>query len=177
MNIIRVTNDKTSLYKDFLALYSISFPVFEQRTAEQQILAFKSSYYHLDIYLEEETLIGFISYWEFRENIYIEHLAINSRFRGNGYGSAMLNEFISKNIKPIILEIDPIVDDISAARLRFYERCGFLRNSHNHSHPPYVRGNKAHSLVVLSTQKELSALDYNEFSTNLSCVVMNFDSE
>ncbi len=67
-------------------------------------------------YCSEGSFIGFISFWEFKDYLYIEHFAINNEIRGKGYGSTILNKFIKSTPKTILLEIDPIIDDISNAR-------------------------------------------------------------
>lgn len=174
MNCININHSKHLSYNQFKELYTISFPIFEQRTEEQQEKAFNHSAYHLSGYEENNAFIGFISYWEFEEYIYIEHFAINQELRGKGYGNKILNDFITiKTPKIVLLEIDPIVDEVSEARLRFYRRCGFYENPYPHIHPPYRNGNKGHSLVVLTTQREITEKEYQTFHTELTEVVMD----
>ena len=67
----------------------------------------------------------------------VEHFAINARLRGKGYGSKLLDYFVRSLDKIVLLEIDPITDNISEARLRFYQRCRFHENPHPHKHPVY----------------------------------------
>lgn len=45
--------------------------------------------------------------------------------RGQRYGSRALS--MLPNDRPVILEIDPPVDEIAIRRKGFYERCGFTR--------------------------------------------------
>lgn len=172
MNIIKITSRDMPLYAEFEELYKNSFPVFEQRTAEQQIRAFLSPLYNLDIYEENGILIGFISYWDFTSYIYIEHFAIHNIHRGKGYGNRLLNMFVEKNHKMVILEIDPIIDDISSARLRFYQKCNFYENPYNHVHPPYREGYEGHNLRVLTTERSISEGEYRRFNSDLKDVVM-----
>lgn len=167
-----INNTSDPLYAPFIALYAQSFPIFEQRTASQQEKAFASPSYHLSAYHEADTLVGFISYWEFETYIYIEHLAVNQATRGKGYGSKLMKELIASTSKIILLEIDPIVDDISASRLRFYQHLGFYSNSHTHTHPPYREGYSAHPLVVLTTQRAITQVEYQLFSHDLTHIVM-----
>lgn len=112
----RIYDSNHKLYNDFKKLYSQSFPIFEQRTETQQEYAFNNKNYHLIGYCSEGSFIGFISFWEFKDYLYIEHFAINNEIRGKGYGSTILNKFIKSTPKTILLEIDPIIDDISNAR-------------------------------------------------------------
>lgn len=172
MEIVRLTNSIHTLYTTFENLYKNSFPIFEQRTVEQQEKAFASDKYHLDCYFKEGLFIGFISYWEFDDYIYIEHFAILRELRGSGYGSTLLKEFICRNSKQALLEIDPVTDEISAARLRFYKACGFYENSYLHTHPPYRNEFEGHSLVILTTNNEINEEKYFRFSSDLKNIVM-----
>jgi len=168
---IRRMDDR--LYSRFKALYSSSFPIFEQRTEAQQAWAFEQAAYHLAGYTDDGKWTGFISYWEFDTYIYIEHFAIDSSLRGQGYGSRVLKAFVEQKGKTILLEIDPIVDEVSAARLRFYTHCGFLTNPYPHRHPAYREGCQPHPLVVLTAPKAISEKEYQRFYDDLCIVVMN----
>jgi len=169
---VKISNSTDDLFKDFQQLYHKSFPEFEQRTLAQQEKAFLQENYHLTAYIEHNTFIGFIAYWEFESFIYIEHFAITQLIRGQGYGYRVLSDFMTANTKIIILEIDPIVDEISAARLRFYEKCGFKLNTHAHIHPPYRAGYQGHDLQLLTTQREISKKEYKDFNFALQTIVM-----
>lgn len=190
MDTIQITDRKNPLFGTFMKIYSSSFPVFEQRTDIQQDKAFDDIHYHLAAYLDsnaccsvesdktcstgDRNFAGFISYWEFDGYIYIEHFAVNNTIRGKGYGSKILDSFITAHLpKRIVLEIDPLEDEISRARLRFYERCGFSANAYVHRHPPYRSGCTPHPLIVLSTNGEISETGYKRFSKDLSDIVMN----
>lgn len=172
MERVKLTDTETTLYAQFKELYKKSFPLFEQRTEKQQSSAFSSARYQLDAYIENGTLTGFISYWIFDAYIYIEHFAIHDQNRGKGYGSMLLKEFIEKNNKTIILEIDPVTDEISASRLKFYQNCDFYVNDYHHIHPPYRTGEKGHSLVVLSSGRTISVHEYDCFNRELRETVM-----
>ncbi len=172
MRRIEITSSGDERFEEFRRLYGTSFPIFEKRTEDQQEYAFGCSQYHLAEYWEGSTFIGFISYWEFDSLIYIEHLAIDTTLRGKGYGSQMLDSFLASTSKTIILEIDPVVDEISRARLRFYERCGFRHNGYQHRHPAYREGYQPHPLVVLSSRRQMTPEEYDEFSRNLKEIVM-----
>lgn len=124
MNKIPLRDSRHPLYGVFEALYALGFPIFEQRTREQQERAFLSANYHLTAYEENAVFIGFIACWEFDEYVYIEHCAIDRGLRGQGYGSRLLSGFITECRKMVLLEIDPVVDAVSEARLGFYKKCG-----------------------------------------------------
>lgn len=81
MDILEITQKQDPLYPTFEQIYTASFPLFEQRTEEQQEQAFQSPNYHLVAYLKDNLFIGFISYWDFSTYVYIEHFAIHENFR------------------------------------------------------------------------------------------------
>lgn len=162
------------LYGAFKDLYATSFPIFEQRSADQQMHAFGNEQYKLLAFSEEHTFLGFISYWEFDTYCYVEHFAVNTDLRGKGYGSTLLQTFIRSVNKIVLLEIDPITDPISAARLRFYKRCGFHENPYPHKHPAYRSEFEPHSLIVLTTQRPINEAEYQIFVADLTQTVMAF---
>ena len=160
------------LYKPFRELYETSFPVFEQRTELQQIRAFRNDGYRLLAFTEGKVLIGFIGYWRFEAYGYVEHFAVNTALRGRGFGSGILGSFIESEAGIVLLEIDPVVDEVSEARLRFYTRCGFYANPYPHEHPPYRDGCPPHPLVVLTTRRRITEREYRTFSADLRTIVM-----
>jgi len=173
MEVTRLISSDDPLFRNFKEMYEVSFPIFEQRTDDQQEEAFLHSNYCLNCYFYESRLTGFIAYWEFDTYLYIEHLAIHPAERGKGLGKVMLDQLMSSHTKRLILEIDPVTDHVSARRLRFYQSLGFVENSHTHTHPAYRKGFAPHSLTVLSTQGLLPYSEYEVFNADLHNKVMN----
>lgn len=172
MEKTRIASTGHPLYTAFKEIYAGSFPVFEQRTEAQQQAAFSSAAYRLTAYTENGTFIGFMAYWTFGNYVYIEHFAMSPALRGNGYGSRALYDFVSGSPRTVLLEIDPVTDAVSAARLRFYERCGFHANGYRHIHPPYREGYSGHPLVVLSSGRPITPDEYALFARYLAETVM-----
>ncbi len=168
----RIRDIKEEMYPFFQSIYSVSFPLHEQRSEEQQLMAFKDSRYFLCGVSEDEKLIAFIAYWEFEDYIYIEHFAVHPERRGKNIGSKVLQVFAEKVKKTILLEIDPPVDSVSNKRLEFYRRLGYKANPYSHFHPPYIRGHKPHELMMLSLNREIDQAFYNRFYDDLVRVVM-----
>ncbi len=160
------------LYQSFRDLYVESFPIFEQRTATQQAYAFQCERYKLLVFTDGDTFLGFISYWDFDTYRYVEHFAVNAVLRGKGYGSRMLQAFLQTTDKVTLLEIDPVVDSVSEARLRFYKKCGFHENPYPHRHPAYRSEYKPHSLEVLTAKRKITKEEYKRFYMDLSKTVM-----
>lgn len=81
-------------------------------------------------------------------------------------------ELLAGEDKPVILEIDQPVDEISRRRQAFYKRAGFATNSHAHVHPLYCPENPGHALVVMARPHPLTKGEYAAFAAYLSDVVM-----
>lgn len=177
MNVIPINSSKHRLFHLFASLYQCSFPIFEQRTSQQQEEAFANPQYHLLGYEQDDVFIGFISYWELKSCIYIEHFAINTNLRRQGYGKRILTQFIADNNSTILLEIDPIIDKISLARLRFYQQIGFYQNTYRHAHPSYRKEYAPHNLIILTAKAPISAQTYDQFIEELHNTVMSFSMD
>ncbi|GEM_PF-78613 len=169
----RIKSVKDKYYSAFYDIYSQSFPIHEQRNVEQQVMAFDSEDYHLVCLLEQDEILSFIAYWDFNSYVYIEHLAVNHKMRGKNIGSETLSLFAHVIQKTIILEIDPLIDEIALKRYRFYEKLGYISNPYLHHHPAYNREYTPHKLVVLSYPNKLDQTQYNKFNNDLRDIVMN----
>lgn len=169
MNLERITTSKHPMYQRALALYQISFPSHEQRERTSQDAVLKNSAYHFDLIFDNDNFVGEILYWEIAGMRYVEHFCILPEMRNKHYGQRTLGLLQDK---PLILEIDPPVDEIAIRRKHFYERCGFTENPYCHVHPPYHAGNQGHALVVMSSPEGLTQAEYDIFFSYLKNTVM-----
>ena len=169
MNIERITGVTHPLYQKAMELYNLSFPPHEQRETHSQNQILMQDAYHFDIICDEGEFVVEILYWEIAGFFYIEHFCVLPAMRNKHYGQRILNAY---QVTPLILEIDPPVDEISIRRKRFYERCGFVENSFRHIHPPYHAENQGHELVIMSSPIMLEADEYESFNRYLRDVVM-----
>ena len=169
MEIHRITLTGDTLYEKAHQLYSISFPPHEQREdfSQTQILAQEA--YHFDVICDQKKFVGEILYWDLGGAFYIEHFCVAPDMRNKHYGQNILNAYQST---PLILEIDPPVNEIAVRRKKFYERCGFTENPYDHVHPPYHRGNAGHELVIMSSPRALQSDEYERFRDFLQNTVM-----
>lgn len=176
METIRITTTDERLFGQLWKIYNDSFPRVERRTLEHQQIALRSDDYRLMAYAEGDTLAGLIGYWEFADYIYVEHLAVNPAMRGGGYGSRMMRELIGSTAKTIILEIEPVQDEQTARRLRFYEKLGFRVNPYAHAQHMYHDDDpQGFALTVLSYPEPISRSQYERFNDDLQQVVMKWE--
>ena len=169
MEITRITRTDAPLYAEAMNLYGISFPLHEQREADSQTAILQQEAYHFDVVCDKGNFVGAILYWDMGGSYYVEHFCVRPEMRNQHYGQKILEAYRNT---PLLLEIDPPVDELSIRRRHFYERCGFVENPYPHVHPAYHRGNTGHALVVMSAPKALSAEEYERFYQFLQETVM-----
>ena len=169
MEVHRITQSNDPLYQKAIDLYKISFPPHEQREIPSQIHILQHDAYHFDIICDNGEFVGEILYWDIGGAFYIEHFCILPSQWNKHYGQKILNAY---QATPLILEIDPPVDEMSIRRKKFYERCGFMANPYFHIHPAYHRENAGHELVIMSSPKILEQDEYEHFTHYLQDIVM-----
>ena len=126
--------------------------------------------YHFDAICPDGMFIGEALSWKIGDFRYIEHFCIQPEMRNKRYGQRALALLLQAH--PLMLEIDPPIDEISLRRKGFYERCGFVANPFPHVHPPYHPGNHGHALVVMSAPAPLTQKDYDAFNRYLQDEIM-----
>ncbi|PIF04780.1 MAG: GNAT family N-acetyltransferase [Arcobacter sp.] len=133
-------------------IYISSFPSYERRTLSEQKLILEDKKYEARIFIKDNQVLAILFFWHFSKYTFVEHFAINKSFRGQSYGSKILKNFMEE-YKNIILEIEPIKDEISEKRYKFYEKFGFLKNEHIHFQVPFRKGDEKFELLLLSLKK------------------------
>lgn len=127
MTFERITSPSHPLYADAMVLYGISFPAHEQRETPSQTAILTHPDYHFTAILDGSHFVGDMLYWETPDFRYIEHFCILPALRGQRYGSRALSMLPCD--RPVILEIDPPVDEIA------HPPQGLLRTLRLHSEP------------------------------------------
>ena len=171
MHFERIRSTHGPRYAAAMALYRSSFPAHELRTAASQARALTQDAYQFRLIFDEAAWVGLLLCWDAGDFFYIEHVCTRPELRGRRYGQAAL-ALLAEEGKPIILEIDPPVGDLSRRRQGFYERAGYHANPYAHVHPPYHAANRGHALVVMSYPDVLSADTYAAFADYLKHTVM-----
>ena len=112
---------------DVRKLYFNSFPPEERRSWDsiENLLRDETSRYNIEILLQDEIFVGFISWWQFDSFCYIEHCAILPHKRGGGFGTNAILKFRTLSKLPIVLEVELPNEDIAKRRVAFYKRNGF----------------------------------------------------
>ena len=138
----RLRNAEHPLYEAAKQLYESSFPREERRSDPQHRRALADEAFHSLALSDERGLAAILYYWQHPDFTFIEHLAVCPERRGCGIGHRVLRmaaEQLSPD-RPVILEIEPAVDERTRRRLRFYESCGYRRLPDYHEQQPYHAG-------------------------------------
>lgn len=172
-SVKRITTVDAIEFSQVDELYESAFPYHEKREKRAKACALAAEQYFLTAWYKDETFIGLIGSWHFDNMTYIEHLAISSSCRSQGYGKQILEQFLQQQTLTV-LEIDPLTTEIANRRWAFYQGLGCKRNNFSHHHPAYHKELADHELVVLSYPDELSQRQYADFTDQLKQVVMAF---
>jgi RimJ/RimL family protein N-acetyltransferase len=106
-------------------LYIESFPLSERRPVEDMLNLYKGDTpFVISVTVEDDQLVGFLTYWDLDKFIFAEHFAISPEFRNGGYGRKVMELFMQVP-KPIILEVELPATILSERRIGFYQRLGF----------------------------------------------------
>lgn len=142
LRAVRIRSAQDEGYAALLRLMEGSFPPEERRSEPQHRRALAEDDFHCLLLREEGQVAGLLTYWRHRDFAFVEHLAVNPEQRGRGLGHRIMHllaEELCPGV-PVILEIEPVCDEMTARRLRFYESCGFVRLPDAHVQLPYHAG-------------------------------------
>lgn len=119
-------------------LLTIAFPPEEYRELRnlREYTDHTGNFYN-NVIFDDETLVGFITYWDFGHFYYFEHFAINPALRNGGYGKKVLNHLCKALQHPIVLEVEMPVEEMAQRRIHFYQRQGFELWEREYQQPPY----------------------------------------
>ena len=162
MEFLRIDPEEQERWNSVWNLYEESFPVAERRKMEDHLLACTDERFFPLSAWDGGRLAGLLFFWEWKGYRYLEHLAVTPELRGQGYGSEMLR-YLRDSEQTIILEIDPLVNELSVRRLQFYERAGFTLTPYRFVHLPYRLEAQPQELLILSYPRMITKEAHNDF--------------
>lgn len=163
MEQIRLESISDNFFMEAWVLYENSFPLEAQRSIDSQAKLFKNFNYNFDVAIKEEQFIGFILWWEFDNLRYIEHFATVQHLRNKGFGKLIIEKFMKRNQKPIILEVELPYSNINQRRINFYESLGFRLNTHFYETPAMHESFSTLELLIMSFPSSISEKDVRNF--------------
>ncbi len=173
MKRIIIPNEEHVLFSALWPLYESAFPYAERRSLEEQRLIFAHTHYRLEAWAEENRLFGFIGWWQCDAWRFAEHYAIAPEARSSGYGSRFLQEWMKESDDPVVLEIEPEIDDITRRRRVFYHRLGFRYNAGiDYYQLPFHRELQPLKLWLLTWPDDMQENDFQKFYQKLKTEIM-----
>ena len=173
MEYLRIEADDKERWNKVWDLYEKSFPVAEIRKKDDHLRACSDERFFPLSAWEGQQLIGLMFFWEWDSYRYLEHLAVNPDLRGNGYGSQLVR-YLRNSDHTIILEIDPLVNELSVRRLQFYERASYTLTPYRFVHLPYRIDGQEQELLILSYPEMISKAQHNDFLRFVNEVVIQY---
>ena len=162
MEFLLIGSDESERWNSVWKLYEESFPLAERRKIEDHLLATADErFFPLSVW-DAGQLVGLMFFWEWDSYRYLEHLAVHPDLRGHGYGSQMLR-YLRDSEHTIILEIDPLINELSVRRLQFYERAGYTLTPYRFVHLPYRLEAQPQELLILSYPNMITKEQHNDF--------------
>ena len=162
MEYLRISPNDAARWNSVWKLYEASFPEAERRKKEDHLRASTDErFFPLSVW-EGRDLIGLMFFWEWESYRYLEHLAVNPALQGQGHGSQMLR-YLRDSEHTIILEVDPLINELSVRRLQFYERAGYMLTPYRFVHLPYRLDTEGQELLILSYPKMITKEQHNDF--------------
>lgn len=170
----KLTSPLSSEFGDAWKLYKSSFPLEERRLLRYHADAMqRETSFHCYSFYSGESFVGLLFYWAFSTCIYVEHLAVEIMHRGQGNGRKIL-EHVQRQGKPVILEIEPVTDAVTEARLHFYESVGYQLLPHEHYQLPYHRHDDALRLFLLSYPQSAEDSLIQQFERDFAALPMRY---
>lgn len=132
-----------------------------------------TGHFHNNIILDDDTPIGFITYWDFGHFYYFEHFAINPALRNGGYGQKILNHLCEVLKLPIVLEVEMPIEEMAQRRINFYKRHGFTLWEREYKQPPYKPGDNFLPMYLMAYGDLQCEKDYDEVKKRIYQEVYN----
>ncbi len=171
-----IKNQSDEGFQECWDCYEASFPDCERRPLCDHLVALGDERFHCYRYEDAAGFAAMLNYWSFGKIFYLEHFAIPAARRGEGLGSTILKQFMDESCNPIILEIEPMEDEVSKARWRFYKRLGFCLLRDEHWQPLYHQNDAPLQLRLLSYPMPLDSKRVMRFQSDLAQAVAQYRS-
>jgi len=141
-------------------IYENSFPPDERRDFEKLKILCSNPFFSFFYILKDKIVIGFYTFWNFKDFNYIEHLAIKADFRGKGLGTELIKKIKSESDQLIVLEVEKPENTIAKKRVEFYESAGFKLCEFPYIQPPYSKDKLPVPMNLMTYPKHLNNSEF-----------------
>lgn len=148
-----ITSQASPYWDSLVSVYLDAFPIDEQRPVESiaRLLTDDTHFVAYALIDDTQRFLGLLTAWHFSTFTYIEHFALSPTLRSQGYGTEALQTFLKSTSAPIVLEVEPPVDDTARRRIQFYQRCGLTLYDYPYMQPSYTPEGHPVPLCLMGT--------------------------
>ncbi|MDO5147206.1 MAG: GNAT family N-acetyltransferase [Eubacteriales bacterium] len=154
-------------FDEVFHLMQSSFPYDECRSYEEEKELLRREEFCIYVCRGEDEIKAFITVWAFDDFVYVDHFAVNPKYRNEGLGTSMLDEIQKKYQRPLCLEVEPPEGALAERRIGFYERNGFCFNEYPYMQPPIAKNRQPIPLFVMSSGKPLDRRTFEKVRDTL----------
>lgn len=160
--LTRLNNDE---FEQVYRIMEASFPPDEHRPYEEQLELLENPNYQIYVAKEDDNSLeiqGFMAMWQFENISFIEHFAVDSKYRNTGLGSRMLCEIKEHLSRRICLEVELPDNDMAKRRIQFYKRNGLYYNDYPYIQPAISKGHNSIPLRIMTSGGVVIQSEYRE---------------
>lgn len=165
-------------FEKVFAIMLKAFPIDERRTFDEQKALLSNTVFEIFVCKDGENgeIKGFISTYRFDGFCFVEHFAVDAKYRNMGLGHEILQE-LKMRCGMILLEVEPPTSEQAKRRIAFYERNGFNLNDYAYTQPPISAHTKPIPLMIMTTDATLSEDEFFAAKSTLYKHVYNVECD
>lgn len=139
----QLRSPQDSGYEAWEKIFLTSFPENERRPfASMHHLMLHDPRVHMEsiVMRQDNALqkcIGLLVWWDLESFVYVEYLAIDPAYRGRKIGREVMTGLLTAQRRPVVLEVELPIDDLTRRRVSFYQRLGFNLCPDAYEQPSY----------------------------------------
>ena len=170
---MRMERIKENEFERYYTLLEEDFCYDERKSKEDELKAFSNRSFKPYFIYDNNLMVGYMCYWEFKDFIFGEHFAVLKEKRNLGYGTIFFEYFLKKIKKTLVFEIEKPTDEQSKKRKKFYEQFNLSFNEYEYLQPSYhVDGNEV-PMILVSYPRSLTKEEFKQVVDKVKAEVCN----
>lgn len=148
------------------ALYALMKELFDEneiRPREQLEAFINEGLCKIETTMQEETIESLLIYFDLDDYIFIDYLGINPKFHGLGLGSKVMKDFLARQTKLVLLEVEKVDNELKQRRVNFYERLGLTLNDGDYEMLSYLDPSQTIPMKIMSYPKALNDEEFEGY--------------
>lgn len=148
------------------ALYTLMKELFDEneiRPREQLEEFIQDGICKIETTMQEDTIESLLIYFDLEDYIFIDYLGINPAFHGQGLGSKIMKEFLGRQKKLVLLEVEKVDNELKQRRVNFYERLGLILNDGDYEMLSYLDSTQSIPMKIMSYPHKLDGKEFDDF--------------